>query len=166
MCHGPKKKKIYIERARLKDLFILNWAFIITDIMWKQVHSSQTEMSPWKYCFLHQMNNASKLWRFRREVGLNCGKIHIKFTILIFFSILAAPWHMEFSGIRSKPQFQPSSCGNARSFNPLYRAGDQTCLLALQRCRQSHCARVGTPILIVFKGTYSSAMLEENFGFF
>ena len=34
---------------------------------------------------------------------------------------------------------------NTRSFNPLYQAGDWTCVLELQRCPQSYCATVETP---------------------
>lgn len=37
------------------------------------------------------------------------------------------------------------SCSNAGSFNALCWEGDQTCVLALLRHRQSGCATVGTP---------------------
>ena len=37
------------------------------------------------------------------------------------------------------------SCGNARSFNLLCQARDQTCMLALQRCHPSHCTTVRIP---------------------
>ena len=37
------------------------------------------------------------------------------------------------------------SCSIARSFNPLCQAGNQTCVLVLQRCHQSCCATVGNP---------------------
>ena len=69
-----------------------------------------------------------------------------------FFSFLAAPEHMEFRGQRSDPICSYElclSCGNTRSFNPLCWAGDQTCLLMLQRCYWSHCATMGTPLIIL-----------------
>ena len=44
----------------------------------------------------------------------------------LWFFFLADPWHMEFPG------------SNARSFNLLYWAKDQICVLVLQRRCQSH----------------------------
>ena len=42
------------------------------------------------------------------------------------------------------------SYSNEGSFKPLYWAYTQTCVLVLQRCRQSHCATVGTPISTLY----------------
>lgn len=70
---------------------------------------------------------------------------------LFFFchaEAFVVPWPL----IRSKPQLHPTlqlwHCGNAGSFNLLCGAENQTCVLALQRCRQSCCATAGTPLLL------------------
>ena len=43
------------------------------------------------------------------------------------------------------------SYDNAGSFNQLGWAGDQTCVLVWQRCYQSYCATVGTPIFSLLR---------------
>ena len=67
---------------------------------------------------------------------INTAKICVLLHILFFFfSFLATPWHMEFPGQGSDPSHSCNlycCCNNARSFNPLCRAGDQTCVPALR----------------------------------
>ena len=69
-------------------------------------------------------------------------------TVLLFFfffSFCFLFWHMEFPGQGLDPSHRCNLCyshGNAKSFNPLFRARDWTCVLTLQRCCQSHCATV------------------------
>ena len=62
---------------------------------------------------------------------------------------LAAAWHVEFPGEGSDPSHSCNlcySCSNARSFNPLCQARDQTCVLVPQRHYGSHCTTVtGVP---------------------
>ena len=70
------------------------------------------------------------------------------FFCLFVLSFLAPPWHLEFLGQGLDPSCIWDlcySCCNARSFNPLCRAGDWTCALMLSRCRQSCCAIAGAP---------------------
>ena len=55
---------------------------------------------------------------------------------LFFFLFWPPPWHVEFQGQGSDPSH---SYSNARSFNPLCWARDQTCVPVLQRHHQSHC---------------------------
>ena len=65
-----------------------------------------------------------------------------------FVVVVATLWHMEFLGQGSDPSRSWNlyhSCGNVRSSNPLCLAGDQTCVLVLQRSRWSCCATVETP---------------------
>ena len=50
------------------------------------------------------------------------------------------------SGVRSEPQVQPKQqLWQRQILNPLCWAGDQTCIPALPRHRQSHCTTGGTP---------------------
>ena len=63
------------------------------------------------------------------------------------FSSLASPWHIEFldhrsylSQLWSKPQLW-----QCQILNPLCKAGIQTCVPTLQRCRWSCCAKLGIP---------------------
>ena len=94
------------------------------------------------------------IWNFHNlgpfQVSLHFRMFYFYF---LFFPFLPAPWHMEFPGqgsFSSSLQLWPlRSCSNTR-FNPLCQAGDQTCVPALQRCHQSHCATMGTPHLMMF----------------
>ena len=61
--------------------------------------------------------------------------------VFCFFAFLAAPG--QGCDLRHSCNLR-HSCGNTRSFNPLCWAGDQTHVLMLQRCQQSHCATVET----------------------
>ena len=54
-------------------------------------------------------------------------------------TVYGVPW----PGIRSELQLR--SCSIIRTFNPQCWAGDQTCILVLQRCHQFHCTTTGTP---------------------
>ena len=76
-----------------------------------------------------------------------------RMIFLFLFSFLAAPQHVEFPGQGSDPSrscdLPCSSCSKAGSFHPPRQAGDQICILALQRRRGSHCATVGTPWFIL-----------------
>ena len=69
-----------------------------------------------------------------------------KWTLFVF-SFLAIPRHMEFlgqgSGLRHSCDLC-SSCSNTGSFNPLFQARNQTCILVLQRHHHSCCPTVGT----------------------
>ena len=75
-------------------------------------------------------------------------------SLLFFFfpPFLAALWHMEFLGQGSDPS---QSCDLHHSYStpdPLTHCaglGNRTCVLAPQRCHQSHCATLGTPISIL-----------------
>ena len=70
-----------------------------------------------------------------------------------FVVVVATLWHMEFLGQGSDPSRSWNlyhSCGNVRSSNPLCLAGDQTCVLVLQRSRWSCCATVETPFFFLF----------------
>lgn len=68
-------------------------------------------------------------------------------TFFFFFSFFGRPaaYGVARPGIRSKPRLQPKpQVQQSLILNPLCWAGDQTCVPALPRCRQSHCATVGT----------------------
>ena len=53
------------------------------------------------------------------------------------------------TGIISEPQMQPKlQRWQCWILNPLCWARDGTCILALPRCHQSHCAIVGTPLSV------------------
>ena len=58
------------------------------------------------------------------------------------------------------------SCGNARCFNPLCSAGDQTYILELQRCPQSHCSTTGTPDLCQQNHFYSLLLVVSLLCFY
>ena len=51
------------------------------------------------------------------------------------------------------------SCSNARSFNPLFQAQDQTWDLVLQRCHWSCCTPEGTPRGLVFEASLPAPFL-------
>ena len=97
--------------------------------------------------------------RVRKSISNPCQHLNL-FSLLVFislmvqnykriffFSFLASLRHMEFPGLGSD---LCCSCGNARSFNPLCWAGDQTHVLALQKHHQSCWTTVGTPCFILF----------------
>ena len=68
--------------------------------------------------------------------------IHLLCHFLIFFFFFGSPvpgiWS---SRVGHRSDLSHSSCGNARSFNPLpVPPGDQTCFLALQRNHRSCCS--------------------------
>ena len=70
-----------------------------------------------------------------------------------FFLFLAALGHREFLGQGWNLSHSCDlyhSCSNAGSFYPLCQALDQTCVLALQRCCQSHCTTAGMLINFIF----------------
>ena len=52
-------------------------------------------------------------------------------------------------------------CGNARSFNPLCWAGDQTCVLVLERCHPFNCTTVGTPVVSILKAKPSRVWVDH-----
>ena len=77
-----------------------------------------------------------------------CSQILFFFSFLFFFFFSAALEHMEFPGQGSDLSHSCDlcrSCGNAGSFNPLYQAGDWTCVSAFQRHCQSCCTTAETP---------------------
>lgn len=58
----------------------------------------------------------------------------LKIIVIFFFSFLAALRQMEFLGQGSDPSHSfdlHCSCGNTRTFNPLFWEGSGTCVLAL-----------------------------------
>ena len=59
---------------------------------------------------------------------------------MFLFLLWPSRQNMELPGQRSDPRH----CCNTGSFNPLGQAGDQTCVMVLQRCGSS-CATSGTP---------------------
>ena len=62
---------------------------------------------------------------------------HYPFSRTFFPSVLASLQHVAFPGQRSDSSYSCNlchSCSNSGSFNLLCQAGDQTCVLALQRC--------------------------------
>ena len=74
-------------------------------------------------------------------------------SFFFFFFFVDCHTHMEFPGQGSDLSCSFDLChycDNTGSFNPLCLAGDQTCILALQRCHQSRCATVETPDLSFF----------------
>ena len=58
----------------------------------------------------------------------------------------AAGLHHSHSNVESEPHLQPATKahGNARSFNPLSKARDQTCVLMDTSLIHFHCATMGT----------------------
>ena len=71
-----------------------------------------------------------------------------------FLSFLATLLHMEVPrpGVRSELHLGPAlQVWQCQILNPLCKAGDQTCVPALQRYHQSCCATMGTPVLQGFK---------------
>ena len=62
--------------------------------------------------------------------------------VLTLFIFLVTPQHVDFPGQGSDPS---RSCGNAWCFKQLCWARNGTCILALQRHHQLHCAAAGTP---------------------
>ena len=74
-------------------------------------------------------------------------KEHIFQTVdQVFFFLFWPPLSIWSSLVRDPSQSCDlhHSCVNARSFHPLRRAGDRTCVLVLQRRHRSHCATAGT----------------------
>ena len=68
--------------------------------------------------------------------------------VIVVFVFFAALQHMGFPGQGSDPSHSWDlccSCGSTGSLNPLYQAGDWTCILVLQRSCPSCCITVGTP---------------------
>ena len=96
-----------------------------------------------------------------------CVCVCVCVCVCIFF-FLATLWHVEFLGQESHLSHCCNlcySCSNARSFNPLCRAGDGTCIPVLQSCHRSHCATAGTPLypsLFTLLFTYSSDYLRKR----
>ena len=79
----------------------------------------------------------------------------------LFFTCLAA-YGVPGSGIRSKLQLQPMlHLQQCQILNPLYQAGDGTLVPALQRRRQSHCARAGTPPFSFLSGDHFEIIKED-----
>ena len=78
--------------------------------------------------------------------------------LFFFFSFFATPQHMEFLGqgldLSCICNLQ-HSCGNAGSLNPLCQAGDRTCIPAPQRCCQSPLHHRGSPLVLLFKESFS-----------
>ena len=98
-------------------------------------------------------DNSSK-WN-RHTICLGCFQLSgrtdtkgvITVTCFLFCFVLAAMGHMEFPG-RDQIWAPFATCATAvvtqDPLNPLWQARDQTCILMLQRCRQSHSTTVGT----------------------
>lgn len=92
----------------------------------------------WGGCWPPRAHLVRKLYTNRYSVvavclSPDCGAGPGQSTVFFFF--LAALQHVEFPGQRSDLSH---SCGNAGFFNPLCQAGNRTCVLVLQKCRQSH----------------------------
>ena len=97
------------------------------------------------------------------------------FFLLLFlhFSFLAALRHMEFLSRGSSPSCGHNlqhRCGNTGSLNTLCQAGDQTCMLALQRCHRYHCATAGTalPLILIirmFVASYFVPLFQDCFAY-
>ena len=76
----------------------------------------------------------------------------IFYFIIIIFSFLAAPWHMELLGQGSDPSLPCDLCcswSNTRSFNTLCWMGIEPVSWCCGDCR-SCCTTVGTPICLYF----------------
>ena len=75
------------------------------------------------------------------------------FLFLFLFCFLVVPWHIEFPDQGSDPSCSCNLC-HCWILHPLGWARDRTCIPALQRHCQSHCATAGTPrstLLATFK---------------
>ena len=83
----------------------------------------------------------------------------LPFFFLFLFWLPYGTWSSQARGQGSDPSHSCDLCCSCsqrhRSFNPRCWAEDGSCILALQRCCQSHCATVGTPLLIL-QGNLSS----------
>ena len=124
--------------------------------------------SNWTLCF-HKYNlheEANFCGNNKNMIGLDISHhcltrynvsflLHGFYTVLLLFSLsffVPTPspdsiWSSR-ARVRSKPQLRPmpyllTHCARPR---------DQTFVLALQRCHQSHCATVGTPASAFFEG--------------
>lgn len=74
--------------------------------------------------------------------------IQVHKEVAFFFSSFCCPG----SGIRFKPQFWPKlQLPQYWIVNPLYWAGNQTCISGLSRCCRSCCTTVGTQRRCIFK---------------
>ena len=86
-----------------------------------------------------------------------------------FSSFLTTPQPMAFPGQGSDPSHSRDlhhSCGNARSVNPLCRVRNWTGILVLQRYRQSRCATVEAPAVILKRKKVKIMRLSfHNFSF-
>ena len=83
----------------------------------------------------------------------------------IFFSFLAAPWHMEFPGQVSDLSCSCElrhSCSNAGSFDPPCWAGIKPASLVQQKCCRFHCVTEETPYLTIFLKVLANAISQEK----
>ena len=111
--------------------------------------------SPASYTFTCRSSpDGGRVCQSRREGSVNPSKIWLSgcpfFFFFFFFSFLmAAPVAWKFLGQGLKGLNLSHSCGNTRSLNPLYWAGDQTCVSAVTRATAvgflTYCTAVGTP---------------------
>ena len=87
-----------------------------------------------------------------------------KSFFFFFFFFLATPQPMEFlsQGSNLSCSYNLPSYSNAGSFNPLFQAGDRTCVPVLQRCQRSCWATAGTPKITILID--SLEILEETLG--
>ena len=101
----------------------------------------KSKVKPWFAC--NTVNDPkTKQWYPLQSNGRE-----VKSFFFLSFPFLAPSQNMEFPGQRSDLSCscdQHSSCGNPRSFSPLCRVENQTCILALQRRCPSHCTPEGT----------------------
>lgn len=98
--------------------------------------SSQARDPTWS----HRSENAGSL-AVRPQ-----GTLNFLFICLIFFFFFLAAYGVP------KTQIPASVATYTRSFNPLCRAEDFTCIPELQRHHQSCCTTVGTLVCLIFKG--------------
>ena len=149
--------------------------------MFKEVFKASQFASPLTFALISKLSGSflfqkkkKKHWSFVLVVKnprcfLNfCNRVALLINKSLFSFSASIVQYVDLLGQGSDPRLSCSlclSCGNARSFNPLHWARDQTCILVLQRHCPACCAIAELRITSTLSNRFYRIILGEKSSF-